>query len=78
MHEGKRAPEDYVELASSFRSGLLVMATHSWHLAETFKHGPLDSKKSALEIEKTKKVLEGMLDQGIRFLPIDEFIGGDR
>jgi peptidoglycan-N-acetylglucosamine deacetylase len=78
MHEGKRTAEDYVELASSFRSGYLVLATHSWHLAETFKRGLLDPKQSASEVEKTRKVLEGMLDQGIRFQPIEEFLGGDR
>ncbi len=76
MHEGKRAAEDYVELASSFRSGYLVLATHSWHLAETFKQGPLDSRQSTSEVEKTRMVLEGMLDQGIRFQTIEEFLGG--
>jgi peptidoglycan-N-acetylglucosamine deacetylase len=77
MHEGKRTADDYVELASSFRSGYLVLATHSWHLAETFRHGSLDSKQSASEVEKIRKVLEGMLEQSIRFQPIEEFLGGD-
>jgi peptidoglycan/xylan/chitin deacetylase (PgdA/CDA1 family) len=77
MHEGKRTAQDFIELASSFRSGYLVLATHSWHLAETFKQGLLDSRHSASEVQKTRKVLEGMLDQGIRFQPIEEFLGGD-
>jgi peptidoglycan/xylan/chitin deacetylase (PgdA/CDA1 family) len=76
MHEGKRVAGDYLELASSFRSGFLVLATHSWHLAETFERGILNSKQSATEIEKTRTVLTGMLDQGIRFRTIEDFLGG--
>ena len=76
MHEGKRVAEDYVDLASSFRSGYLVLATHSWHLAETFERGILDSKQSASEIEKTRIVLTGMLDQGVRFRTIEDFLRG--
>ena len=77
MHEGRRTAEDYVKLAASFRSGYLVLATHSWHIAETFERGPLDSAQTASELEKTRKVLEGMLDQGIRFLAIEDYLGGD-
>jgi peptidoglycan/xylan/chitin deacetylase (PgdA/CDA1 family) len=76
MHEGKRVAGDYLELASSFRSGCLVLATHSWHLAETFERGVLSPKQSAIEIEKTRTVLTGMLDQGIQFHTIEEFLGG--
>ena len=76
MHEGKRSADDYVELASSFQSGYLVLATHSWHLTETFKSGPLDRAQATLQVEMTRKVLEGMLDQGIRFLPIEDQLGG--
>lgn len=76
MHEEKRAAEDYVNLATSFRSGYLVMATHSWHLAETYERGNLNSRQSASEIEKTRRVLVGMLDQGIRFRTIEDFLGG--
>jgi peptidoglycan/xylan/chitin deacetylase (PgdA/CDA1 family) len=76
MHEGKRAAGDYLDLASSFRSGYLVLATHSWHLAETFERGVLDPKQSASEIEKTRTVLTGMLDQGIRFRTIEDYLGG--
>jgi peptidoglycan-N-acetylglucosamine deacetylase len=75
MHEGKRVAGDYLDLASSFRSGYLVLATHSWHLAETFERGILDPKQSASEIEKTRKVLTGMLDQGIKFRTIEDFLG---
>jgi hypothetical protein len=78
MHEGKRVAEEYVDLASSFRSGYLVMATHSWHLAETFERGILNPKQSASEIKKTRTVLAGMLDQGIRFRTIEDFLGGQR
>jgi peptidoglycan/xylan/chitin deacetylase (PgdA/CDA1 family) len=75
MHEGKRNAEDYLDLATSFRSGYLVLATHSWHLAETFGRGNLDPEQSALEIGKTRTVLVGMQDQGIKFLTIKDFLG---
>ncbi|MDD1744166.1 MAG: polysaccharide deacetylase family protein [Methanomassiliicoccales archaeon] len=76
MHEGKRSAGDYLELAASFRSGLLVLATHSWHLAETFARGPLDSNQIDSEVEKTRQVLAGILDQGIRFVTIEDFLRG--
>ncbi len=75
MHEGKRTADDYIGLASSFRSGYLVLATHSWHLTETFRSGPLDAKQCKIEVGKTRKVLEGMLDQGIKFRKIEDYLG---
>jgi peptidoglycan/xylan/chitin deacetylase (PgdA/CDA1 family) len=78
MHEGKRVAKDYVDLASSLRSGCLVLATHSWHLAETFEWGTLNSKQSASEIEKTRTVLAGILEQGIKFRTIEDYLGGQK
>ena len=76
MHEGKRGVKEYLGLAASFRSGFLVLATHSWHLVETFQRGILDTEKIDLEVDKTRSILAGMKDQGIEFLTIEEFLGG--
>ncbi|MGD1061214.1 MAG: polysaccharide deacetylase family protein, partial [Methanomassiliicoccales archaeon] len=35
MHEGKRRPDDYLDMALGVKKGCLVLATHSWHMVET-------------------------------------------
>lgn len=67
-HEGKRPIEDYMDLLDGFQDGLLVLATHSWHLTESFCSGP----HSEDEVRQGKEDLLGLLrhglDTGARFV----------
>ena len=72
MHEGKRVPADYVHLASSVRSGALVLATHSWHITETYERGILEKNEVAENLGDLRKVLEGTLDTGMRFMALED------
>jgi len=72
MHEGKRVPADYVHLASSVRSGALVLATHSWHITETYGRGILEQDEVAKNLGDLRKVLEGTLDTGMRFMALED------
>ena len=72
MHEGKRVPEDYVHLASEMRSGALVLATHSWHIAETYGKGILDRAEAGRNLADLRKVLEGIMDLGMRFIALED------
>jgi len=66
MHEGKRGPEDYLDLLDQYDEGLLVLATHSWHVVETYQCA-LGPTEAAGQVEKVRTVLEGALDQGLEF-----------
>jgi peptidoglycan/xylan/chitin deacetylase (PgdA/CDA1 family) len=72
MHEGKRTPADYVHLASGIRSGILVLATHSWHFTETYGRGILDQVDVTKGLGDLRKVLEGTMDTGMRFTALEE------
>jgi peptidoglycan/xylan/chitin deacetylase (PgdA/CDA1 family) len=72
MHEGKRVPADYIHLASEVRSGALVLATHSWHIAETYGKGILDQTDTAKGLASLRKVLEGIMDMGMRFIALED------
>jgi len=63
MHEGKRTPSDYVDLARSV-PGDLVLCTHSWHIVEGYDSGPMSEEILRRNIDRTKEVLEGIIDVG--------------
>ncbi len=63
MHEGKRSPEDYIEMAKSI-DGPMVLADHSWHMVETRDGGPIGKEREKQEIEKVSRILEGIADLG--------------
>ncbi len=63
MHEGKRSPEDYIEMAKAI-DGPMVLADHSWHMVETRDGGPIGKEKEEQEIGKVTRVLEGIADLG--------------
>ena len=74
MHEGKRVPDDYLRMMERSGGGLLVLATHSWHLVETFSRGRLDTQREKAAIESVRSILEGALDMGLEFLSIEDFL----
>lgn len=77
MHEGKRRPDDYFHLLDQYDDGLMILATHSWHVVETFA-GPLDERQIEASLNDVRAVLEGALEKGLEFFTLEEHIGGDR
>jgi len=75
MHEGKRSPADYVEIASKVRSGALVLATHSWHVAETYGQGILSPSSIRSNLQSVRDVLEGTMAQGMEFITLQALVG---
>jgi hypothetical protein len=71
MHEGKR-PDDYIEMAISIRKGVLVLATHTWHMMETYGSGVLSEDAIGSNLQDIKDVLEGIRAQGMEFITLEE------
>ncbi len=71
MHEGKRRPADYIHLLDQFDDGLMVLATHSWHVVETYA-GRLDDDQVAMKLGEIRAVLDGARDRGITFTTLEE------
>lgn len=63
MHEGKRIPEDYIAMAASM-DGQMVLADHSWHMAETREGGIMGPEQERRTAEQVRTVLEGIIDAG--------------
>ncbi len=62
MHEGKRRPEDYIEMASGLEH--MVLATHSWHMTESRDGGKMAPERAEENLRNVRRVLEGILDLG--------------
>ncbi|MBE6528075.1 MAG: chitin deacetylase [Thermoplasmata archaeon] len=67
MHEGKRKPSDYIDLAASMDDGELVLSTHSWHMVERRDDGVMADDWVSGNARDVKHVIEGILDAG--FVP---------
>lgn len=65
MHEGKRSPQDYIDMAASM-DGQLVLADHSWHMAESRDLGITGPEYEARQADGLRTVLTGILDLGYR------------
>ena len=72
MHEQKRSPADYVGLASQMEKGAFVLATHTWHIVESRERGILSNEEIKKNIGNVRKVLEGIMDMGIRPMTMTE------
>jgi peptidoglycan/xylan/chitin deacetylase (PgdA/CDA1 family) len=73
MHEGRRGPEDYLRLATRHEDGLLVIADHSWHIAESLG-GERGEERAEREIGNVRRVLEGAMEQGIELVTVGEYV----
>jgi peptidoglycan/xylan/chitin deacetylase (PgdA/CDA1 family) len=67
MHEGKREVKDYLDMAFGIKVGCLVLATHSWHMVETYGSGVLDEDRVSENLRHVRQVLEGIRDMGFEF-----------
>lgn len=73
MHEGRRSPDDYLRLASAHDEGLLVLADHSWHIAESLG-GERGESRALRETDNVRKVLEGIMSSGIEFVTVGRYL----
>lgn len=64
MHEGKRRPGDYLDLASRYPDGDLILATHTWHMVERRDSGCMDDLDVAMNADAVRDVLTGIIDMG--------------
>jgi peptidoglycan/xylan/chitin deacetylase (PgdA/CDA1 family) len=74
MHEGKRIPEEYLQLLGQFQDGLFVMATHSWHMVENFQSGRIGPDQERVQREQLVSLLSGALGRGLEFTRIDDYL----
>lgn len=74
MHEGKRSPQDYLRMMERSMEGVLVLATHSWHLVETFSAGLLDEGKVRKGLDQLGAVIDGALNMGLKFVTVKELL----
>lgn len=66
MHEGKRVPSDYIDLAHSVGDNDIVLADHSWHMVERRSEGVMDREWIARNLSDTIEILQGIADLGFR------------
>ncbi len=67
MHEGKRVPQDYADLAAQVpEDGVYVLADHTWHLAEGRAAGVFGDDALKQNLERTRQALELIMDAGGR------------
>lgn len=74
MHEGSRPPEDYLHLIGQFEDGLLVIATHTWHMVENYCMGKMSLDQEDLQGRQLHFMLEEALESGLDFVRIDDYL----
>ncbi len=74
MHEGKRKPSDYAYMASKINRGIFVLATHSWHMAESVDRGTMSEKEKISNADNVRKVIELLLDDGYVFETVPDAV----
>lgn len=65
MHEGKRGPSDYVDMAASVDCPEFILATHTWHIVESRDAGLMSDDRVADNLANLRFVLEGIMDLGL-------------
>jgi peptidoglycan/xylan/chitin deacetylase (PgdA/CDA1 family) len=64
MHEGTRGPNDFIELANKMEEGVFVLATHSWHIAESREKGVMNKAEREKNLANVKQIITTLLDNG--------------
>lgn len=73
MHEGKRGPAEYADLASLVPDdGCYVLADHTWHMEESRASGPYPPGELEENVFRTRLALELILEAGCRPVSISE------
>jgi hypothetical protein len=66
MHEGRRTPMDYRDMAASMEDGDLLISTHTWHIVESRDDGPMSENRIRDNLNNVRVVLEGIMDEGFK------------
>ena len=74
MHEGKRSPSDYANMASGIEEGIFNIATHTWHMVESRKDGPMSMERMERNVGNVGEVLGFLLDMGFKAMTIPEAV----
>ncbi len=74
FHEGKRNISDYLDLVDGFEDGLLVIATHSWHLVENYCEGRLSEDKVTKRVKDLVGFLEEVRGSGAEMVGISDHL----
>jgi len=74
MHEGERGPDDFIALADGMQNGVFVLATHSWHICETYSKGRLGDDAVRKNIDDIRTILETLMDHGYRMETMSESV----
>lgn len=74
LHERERRVSDYEYMVSRFSAGLLVLATHSWHVVESYASGKLAEEMVDENIRWMRSILQTAIDAGIEFCTIEEYV----
>ena len=74
MHEGQRGPDDFIDMARQMEDGIFVLATHSWHICETYSKGILDDKDVEKNIGDLRRILETLMDDGYTVRTMSESV----
>ncbi|MCL2713004.1 MAG: polysaccharide deacetylase family protein [Methanomassiliicoccaceae archaeon] len=72
MHEGTRTFNDFIEMADRTGDGVFVIATHSWHIAETISGGILPNAKMKKNIDNVRKIITSLLDKGFEAVTMEQ------
>jgi peptidoglycan-N-acetylglucosamine deacetylase len=78
MHEGKRSPDDYLELASRVDEGAFVLATHTWHMFESRTGGVMSESRRKANAASVAEVLDGLIGMGFEPMTVSAFSAGFR
>ena len=65
-------------MSDSLQEGLLILATHTWHVVESFRHGPMDDRAVSKNLADIRSVLEHALDRGMRPSTLGSLLNADR
>jgi len=74
MHEEKRGPEDYIEMASFVEEGIFNIATHTWHIVESRADGEMSDERMKRNIDNVRKLIVSLTDLGYESLTIPDAV----
>ena len=74
MHEGERKADDFIDMANKVEEGVFVLATHSWHICETYSKGILSDTEVSENIGLLEEILGALMDDGFEVRTMSEIL----
>ena len=65
---------DYLDLVDQFEEGLLVIATHSWHMVENYCGGLLPREMVEQGMRELGEFLEAVRGSGAELVTVKEYL----